>query len=301
MRRNDGPLTAAQRARALGLGNRRASERAAAERAIRAMGAEAVPFLVEAVREERAHGRSRTLRAMAGWALVYATAIVGQLWLAWRGAWHSGGTALQLVVVLDCALLTAAPALYALHGRPRRHACALLAGLGDVRAVGPLLDACTGFETAEDRAIAQALIELLPRLRAGDAHLLDRYQYRNLVFDLEQAAKDPSGFPPLRIAFDIAIIRALEQIGDEEAEKAVRNIAALPAYNRDCERLVAAAQAALPALEARAAADRAGRTLLRAASAPAERGGALLRPASGAATADEEQLLRPVVTEDGEG
>jgi hypothetical protein len=157
-----------------------------------------------------------------------------------------------------------------------------LAEFEDIRSVGPLAEALE-YQDRELKAIAESkLTRLLPRLRASDASLLDEEQRKCLYRALR--GRDTN--------LILAVLKALEQIGDEQAVPFVQKLAngeGLAARNSGIR---AAAQECLPALQERAERERASRELLRAASASDTPSDVLLRPAGGTIEADPQQLLR---------
>jgi hypothetical protein len=170
-----------------------------------------------------------------------------------------------------------------------------LAKSNDMSAVGPLVEALE-WPDAQTKDIAlTALTRLLPRMRASDANLLNdrqRQSLYNMLF-MSKARRNPE--------FTLALLKALEQVGDGAAIPYVENLAnaspsplALRTFSTVERRIKKAAAACLPYLEARAGQVDASRQLLRAANAadvhtPAE---SLLRPATHLANADPSQLLR---------
>ncbi|HZT42096.1 MAG TPA: hypothetical protein VFA07_07895 [Chthonomonadaceae bacterium] len=127
-----------------------------------------------------------------------------------------------------------------------------------------------------------ALIRLLPRLQASDAHLLNVEQRKSLC----RALNDKSS------KLVLAILKAFEQVGDAEALPYVQKLAEGKGRARTEKRIQEAAQACLPFLSRLAEQTQARQTLLRAAGTSQAAEGALLRPASGAPTTDSSQLLR---------
>ena len=91
----------------------------------------------------------------------------------------------------------------------------------------------------------------------------------------------------------IAVLSALEQIGDTRALPHVQHLLDTPHSTPDAQRVHEAAQSCLVFLEERAAKERVGQSLLRAAHAPDTGAGVLLRPAQNTPESDPALLLRP--------
>jgi hypothetical protein len=130
------------------------------------------------------------------------------------------------------------------------------------------------------------LIKLLPKLNATDGAFLTpaarRKLYPYLVIDNALQYAD----------FLIAILRALEQMGDETAIQPVRDLARSVATSPNGIRVRTEAQHCLAALRARVGRMEVGKTLLRASVEPGEVRDSLLRPATGNEVAEETLLLR---------
>jgi hypothetical protein len=164
-----------------------------------------------------------------------------------------------------------------------------IAKSGDVRMVGPLVEAYSALNLSqENRPVREALTVLLPRLQASDARVLTEEHRQMLNRVLGSSALSYSKENNRLI---IAILKAYEQVGDESALPFVERLAKgeKAGVNREVRE---AAQACLPFLQERAERERASSELLRAASASDTPSDVLLRPAAGALEADPQQLLR---------
>jgi len=152
----------------------------------------------------------------------------------------------------------------------------------DPRAIGVLAVVAQERDVELSHLAQQALINLLPRVRASDAGFVDAEGMKALIELLRE------DYDELRLA----LLKALEQIGDERAIPMVTDLRDAPRVNLDVRQ---AAAECLPALENRVRIARESATLLRASSAlnPADARAALLRPAAGAPTATD-NLLRSV-------
>jgi len=154
----------------------------------------------------------------------------------------------------------------------------------DPRAVGVLAITAREHDVHLSHQAQQALVKLLPRVRASDGAYVDAEGMKALI-DLLREGDD---FDALRLA----LLQALEQIGDERAIPVVTGLRDSPRVRLEVRQ---AAAECLPALENRIRLARESATLLRASSSlsPAEASSTLLRPASDA-NASLDNLLRPV-------
>jgi hypothetical protein len=171
----------------------------------------------------------------------------------------------------------------------RREAVQALYTAGEPRAVGVLAIALRDGDYTVQRVAEQALRDLLPRVRASDAAYIDREQMNAL---LALADVDVTNTPAARSAhMQTALLKALEQIGDERAIPAVENLA----VNGASTAVRQLASECLPHLAERVRLAQAQSTLLRGSASPALATASeqLLRPASGEPTTPAEQLLRP--------
>lgn len=163
----------------------------------------------------------------------------------------------------------------------QRAAARALTQYGDTRIVGPLITAMSWPDMELHRpALKHALVQLLPRMRASDAHLLDARQRAWLRRALR--GRDEQ--------LVIAILKALEQIGGREDMPHVERLARRRARAPRARAIQQAAEQCLTMLRGRL--DQTGDTLLRAARSDAPDSESLLRPA-GDAQAPPDTLLRP--------
>jgi hypothetical protein len=135
--------------------------------------------------------------------------------------------------------------------------------------------------------VKRALIRLLPRLQSTDACLLLQRQRKALnqflQFNESYGGADSYLLPDLKIA----VLRALEQVGDETVLPTVEKLA--KSAGNPTVRL--AAQECLPFLQQRTEEARVQQTLLRA-SGPGASPEVLLRPTTHGVETDPQQLLR---------
>lgn len=236
----------------------------------------------------------RERRRKIGFAMLAAYFVLLLLSL-FHGAWHvdhnDGLLAIGLVFVF-----------VATHRQ--RKMLTELAEYDDIRAVGPLTDAL-GFKQVrlgtlgsaslvnitKVAGIAEAkLSELLPRMRASDAHLLNPEQRRNLCAAVQFSHN---------VDFVVGALRAFEQIGGEDVLVTVEKLANREPRSAGARQIRQAAEEALPAVRQRAEQAQSARILLRPASSPEGPAEVLLRPAQGPGATDESVLLRAVDTDSG--
>ena len=155
-----------------------------------------------------------------------------------------------------------------------------LLNFDDVKIVGPLIDALNFKDLATQQEARQALIGLLPRLQASDAHLLNGEQREQLRKVLSAGDKQ----------LIIPVLKAYEHIGDSAELEAVERLL----YVQNAILIVEIKDVALnclPFLQLRAQQLQSSQTLLRA-SEHATTPDILLRPAADTQTEDKTQLLR---------
>jgi hypothetical protein len=168
--------------------------------------------------------------------------------------------------------------------RVQKRAAWTLAVLNDPLAVGPLAE-CLRIDDGQIRRLTQdALIRLLPQLRASHAASLNDEQHRCLNHTLGGKNAEMS----------LAILSAYEQVGDGRDIAAVQRLAmSVRRKPRDLA-IGQAAEQCLAYLLLRAETQRAAQTYLRAACASDSPELALLRPSRPADKQDLEFLLRPL-------
>ncbi len=161
-----------------------------------------------------------------------------------------------------------------------------------VKAIGPLLEMRNTFLTpAQQKVIFHALIRLLPQMKASDVNLLSPKQYESLYSTLKSGGGDSAPLAYLT-EFRLAILKALEQVGDERAIPAVQRVANTPAFLPTAKRLREAAERCLPLLQSNHQTIEATKTLLRASSAEQASPETLLRAAEFMPDAAPGELLR---------
>ena len=167
-----------------------------------------------------------------------------------------------------------------------------IARLGGLKAIAPLCASlAVPIPGKQRRAIHNALIKLLPQLKASDANLTTPtalgyiYSCLRLNGDGTFGKKCPTD---LRIA----ALKALEQVGDARAIPLVERLTKMRFGTQNRLRVKQAAIECLPMLRANCGEVEAARTLLRASHAEDARPETLLRPASGAEPTALQELLR---------
>lgn len=172
-----------------------------------------------------------------------------------------------------------------------------LASTDDLRIVGPLIEIAATqipmFQNGIDSANTLApllLTRLLPRLQASDTTLLTEAQRAGLAHTLTRNSKNPD--------YLVAVLKALEQVGDSSALPVVERLATGKLKTADPKRVQAAARACLPYLQTRCQQQQASDTLLRASGVFETPPDVLLRPAHGVLTAEGAELLRPEIEEE---
>jgi hypothetical protein len=237
--------------------------------------------LLETVQRE-AHTRKlnrRNTRILHGFLIGILVLLIGATVFRGlvKGKWEfEGFSSLWIFFILGGASTVAL-------SQKHKEATTRLAELDDIRAVGPLAEALE-FEDDQIRTIVvNALARLLPRLKASDAPLLNSEQRACLYRALQQ-----STLPPLS-RLTLPILKALEQIGDEEALPQVESLLRQPYLNSEKR---AAAETCREFLIQNAEQKRIRKTLLRPVETVEAHPETLLRPAQACTTTAPEELLR---------
>ena len=152
----------------------------------------------------------------------------------------------------------------------------------DVSIIGPLTEALEYRSKAVRREAASTLIRLLPRLQSADADLLNSQQV--VILNRALMGKNPE--------LVLAIVRALEHVGDSRAISGVEGLASGNGIANADERMQAVAGQTLLVLQERAETERVRSTLLRASASSEAGADILLRPSAELADTQKQQLLR---------
>jgi hypothetical protein len=156
----------------------------------------------------------------------------------------------------------------------------VMADFDDLRIVGPLVESWRDIEARP--AITDALLRLLPRMKASDSHLLNLEQ-RKALYKILKSDEE---------TLLLAILKALEQIGDSAALPFVEKLANPPLGGKVSVKVKQAAWVCLPFLIERAKQEHNSATLLRASGTMETHTGELLRPATTTSETDPRDLLR---------
>lgn len=224
--------------------------------------------------QQEAQNRRNRRRAFAIGVTLYLAIVIGAM-ISLTAATGK----FPFIMISGISSMTAVVATVNAASKKQTEATKRLAQFDDVRAVGPLVDAL-GFQDKDTRNVAgEALVRLLPRLQASDASLLNVEQRRLLT-----RALDGKNQP-----LSLAILKALEQVGDEQSLPTVERLA----KGLGPSALQQAARNCLPTLTMRVEHLRASAELLRAADGNMTPQGVLLRPAAATQTEiDPSVLLR---------
>jgi hypothetical protein len=174
--------------------------------------------------------------------------------------------------------------------RKAREVAAQIRDSADLRCVGAMVDVLTIENKALRSVVETTLTSLLPQIKASDAGLLGPTQKRRLSLVLLRpvdapAYRDVLDTTRLRGAhlaeYQVAILKAFEQVGGASEIKLVRHLAEATATSEAGLKAQEAARQCLVYLNERAAQESAARTLLRGSSALPASPEQLLRPAGG--------------------
>ncbi len=208
-------------------------------------------------------------------------------------AWKAAETMFMsnwLSFALWSTVVVATTQLYRFSLFPRhRHLMRKLAACDDVAGVGVLIETLEWPDRRAQEVAARALIRLLPRLRASDARLLTQPQRACLYRMLRMRYAGRDG------ALILAILQALQQVGDEAAIPYVRRLASSAAFTPTQRKVKQAAEECQPYLKSSADLQRASQTLLRASAQENVAEDGLLRPAYARTETESTELLRAVV------
>jgi hypothetical protein len=172
----------------------------------------------------------------------------------------------------------------------------------DMSTIGSLVEVLRVDDSQTRQVASLTLTQMLPRLKASDAHLLNEAQRTRLLNVINLPVESPlykdirTLFRPAhndKIDFHVAILKALEQVGDSKALPVVEKLAKGNPKTEGEQRIKEAAQNCLLFLQQRVQQQVYSQTLLRPAGIGPDDAETLLRPAEGAPETDHETLLRP--------
>lgn len=261
--------------------SRNTEVRLEARRLMQRMGPKAIDPLLRLIDNE---GKKRERRMKMVGVIAVAFTLLALLEMTFLDFWLESGQMHHGIMLLILLVILSFGKPSKMHKRAAR----ALARIDDLRVVGPLLEALEMGDTYSHAAAADALKRLLPRLRADHAELLNENQFNCLL----RALRNNDAH------LVIAILQALEQIGDRRALPEVERLADAEAFTHTQQRIKDAANECLPALIDKTVRERAGQRLLRPSTAPGEAEETLLRPAQGMASIDPQLLLRPMNASD---
>ena len=186
--------------------------------------------------QREARRQRNGIRIRNGILILWPVSIV--LWVVGAIRWHWHGSYISL---LNCLNMSNVVIMGLLNSKSRKKTLAALVKVEDVRIVGALCDVLA-FQNPDMKGMAQeALVNLLPRLQASDSNVLNAEQRGHLYAALKGTHR----------ALVLAILKALEQVGDAKAIPFVEALAAkndLGATNLEVRR---AAKECLPYLRVR--------------------------------------------------
>jgi HEAT repeat protein len=193
------------------------------------------------------------------------------------------------------------------HARRRREAASALSRISDKRAVNVLAIAYASGDESTRKVAGEGLVRLLPLLAASDAGLVDDRGMAALIGMLNRRN--------INAPLVVAVLKALQQVGDGRAVQAVERMRTMPrpvnfiaaradrwfraGMAAELRKVTDAAEECLPYLRIRAEQQRLRETLLRPSERPATERDLLLRPLMTAAPGNDELLLRPTGQADG--
>lgn len=161
-----------------------------------------------------------------------------------------------------------------------------LAAYDNIQGIGPLAEALEWPDPAIRALAARSLTRLLPQLNASDAGLLS-VNARGCLYRCLKIGNARHEETLL-----LAILKALEQVGDEAALPYVQRLVDSQPVTRAQIRVRQKAVECLPFLESGASQRRGHDILLRASSMDSAQPEILLRPAASGAITESDQLLR---------
>ncbi len=197
------------------------------------------------------------------------------------------------LVMAVTALTIAFSAGKLIRGRDGSVESEALARVDNPEVSAPILHNLFNLNPPVRKAATDALIRLLPQLKASDSASFPRTA-RNAIHRLFLS----DGGYGFRAELIVRAINALQQVGDSSSERALERLLKQPVYNKRHGRIQSAAYPVLDVLKLRLNEERQANTLLR--SAAFESMDTLLHPSSKLPAEDSDILLRPLVQEESE-
>jgi hypothetical protein len=200
-------------------------------------------------------------------------------------------------VITSVAACVAVPLWSLKPSKRARKATKKLASVNDLSAIGSMVDVLIYSDDPRSNThVKNALIRLLPQLRATDAHLLSSRQMQMLQsilgassFTSGDLLANPIKKIRMHARLQIAVLKAFEQIGDEAVLSGVQH-ARDHGATREVKR---AAAECLPYIRQRAELSKASKTLLRASSSGAADTCMLVRAVDNPSATSSDEMLRP--------
>lgn len=239
-------------------------------------------------RAKRAKRRSKFGSRAAYFALIALGCLLASLFGAGHSVFPYLFPALVVVGVFAQVLLEFGSGLW---GVPKFNA-EDIARLGGVKALVPLFATLeNNLSTKQRHAIYNALISLLPQIKASEANLLTPSARGRIHTWVASSVWVESIYPNMD-ALRIAALKSLEQVGDSTAVPIVEQLSHIVPHTPREEKLRLAAIECLPMLRANCKEIEAARVLLRASHAEDARPDTLLRPASASTETNPAEMLR---------
>ncbi len=252
---------------------------------------EMVSHLSEELEAEIARYRQWRWRARFGRVFRFAV-MLGLIWLFFNRNWSN---IWWMMLVFGGSKMTDERA------RKRRQAASALSRISDKRAVNVLALAYQSGDDSTRKVAAEGLQRLLPLMTASDARLVDDRGMAALISILNRRN--------INVPLVVAVLKAMQQIGDARAIPAVEKLRTMPrpinaiahyvdlwfraGMGAELRKVTDAAEECLPFLRMRAEHERLRSTLLRPAERPDNDKDILLRPVTTAAPRNDELLVRP--------
>lgn len=199
-----------------------------------------------------------------------------------------GPPAIPIVFQMCLGIMMFLGETWAGASRAQMSAAQALASIADKRLIGVLIDMLA----YERKAAVEALIRVLPTLQASDASQLNAHRRNALYFGLDMQFMDEAKLTEDHATYVVAILKALEQVGDEKALARVEKLTELRAFSPAQKQVVQAAKDCRPFLQQRAEQAKIGGTLLRASCVEEQPADHLLRPLEARLSEPPNELLR---------